>query len=61
MTNFILFTNAFLSYLLVFLVFGILILVAVLVGIRVRKSKNNKEEIEASAKNIEEAAVKEEN
>ena len=58
MTKLILFVNAFLSYLLVFLVFAVLIVVAVLVGIKVRQSKNKKEEIEASANAIEAAAVK---
>lgn len=57
MNNLILFLNSFLSYLLVFIVFAVLIVVAVLVGIKVRKSKNAKEEIEKSAANIEAAAV----
>lgn len=61
MNNLILFTNAFLSYLLVFLVFAVLIVVAVLVGIKVRKNKNKKDEIAKSASNIEAAAVKKEN
>ena len=47
MTNLILFLNSFLSYLLVYAVFGVLIVVAVLVGIKVRKNKNAKEALAA--------------
>ena len=60
MNNLILFLNSFLSYLLLFIVFAILIVIAILVGIKVRKSKNAKEEVEKSAANIEEAAKKNE-
>lgn len=38
-----LFWNSFLSYLLVYIVFGVCIVVAVFAGIKVRKSKNAKE------------------
>lgn len=58
MNNLILFTNAFLSYLFMFLVFAVLIVVAVLAGIKVRKNKNKKEELAQSAANLEAAAVK---
>ena len=61
MNNLILFTNAFLSYLVLFLVFGTLIVIAVFAGIKVRKNKNKKEEIEKSAANLEAAAVNKEN
>ena len=44
MNNLILFTNAFLSYLILFLVFATLIVIAVFAGIKVRKNKNKKEE-----------------
>ena len=45
MNNFILFANSFLSYLLVYFVFAALIIIAVLVGIKVRKAKNDKEAV----------------
>ena len=45
MNNFILFVNSFLSYLLVYFVFAALIIIAVLVGIKVRKAKNDKEAV----------------
>ena len=48
MTNFTLFLNSFLSYLLVFFVFGAAIIVAYIIGINIRKAKNNK--IEADTK-----------
>lgn len=60
MNNLILFINSFLQYLYLFLLFGILIVVAVLIGIKVRKSKNLKEEVAQSAANIEAATVKKE-
>lgn len=60
MTNFIYFANAFLSYLLVFIVFAILIVCAVLVGIKVRKNKNKKEELEQAVSNVDEAFVEKE-
>lgn len=41
--NGILFANQFLSYLLVYLVFGVCIVAAVFAGIAVRKNKNKKE------------------
>lgn len=40
MDNLTLFLNGFLSYLLVFAVFGVTILVACLIGIALRKNKN---------------------
>ena len=43
MDNLTLFLNSFLSYLLVFFVFGITIFVACKIGIGLRKSKNAKE------------------
>ena len=46
MSNLILFINAFLSYLLVFVVITILIVAAILVGIKMRKNKNAKEALE---------------
>lgn len=58
MDNLILFVNNFLEYLIVFIVFAVCIVVAVLVGIKVRKSKNSKEEIKSAAANIEAVAVK---
>lgn len=60
MTNFIYFANAFLSYLLVFFVFLILIICGILVGIKMRKNKNKKEELAQAASNVEEAFVKKE-
>lgn len=60
MNNLILFLNSFIHYLYLFLLFGILIVVAVLIGIKVRKSKNLKEEVAQSAANIEAATVKKE-
>ncbi|MCR4748370.1 MAG: hypothetical protein K5877_00995 [Lachnospiraceae bacterium] len=56
MANAILFTNAFLSYLVMFLVFLALIVAAVFAGIAVRKNKNKKEEVQKSAANLEAAA-----
>lgn len=43
MNNFILFLNEFSSYLFTYLVFMIAIVVAALLGIKVRKIKNEKE------------------
>lgn len=59
MHNFTLFFNTFLSNLLVFLVFGVLIVAAVLLGIRLRKSKNMKDDLKEASGNLEEAFVKE--
>lgn len=59
MHNFTLFFNTFLSNLLVFLVFGVLIVSAVLLGIRLRKSKNKKDDLKEASGNLEEAFVKE--
>lgn len=59
MHNFTLFFNTFLSNLLVFLVFGVLIVAAVLLGIRLRKSKNKKDDLKEASGNLEEAFVKE--
>ena len=56
--NAISFVNAFLSYLVVFLVFAALIVIAVFAGIRVRKNKNKKDEIARSAADLEAAAQK---
>lgn len=55
MNNLIAFTNTFLSYLLCFIVFGILILVAIFAGIKFRKNKNKKEELAKASENLEEA------
>ena len=41
-----------------FIVFAVLIVIAALVGIKVRKSKNQKEEVASSAANIEAKTVK---
>lgn len=60
MTNFIFFANAFLSYLIVFFVFLILIVAGVLVGIKMRKNKNKKEELEKAVSNVDEAFVQKE-
>ena len=43
-----LFLNSFLSYLLVYLIFGVCIVGAVFAGIAVRKNKNKKDEANAS-------------
>lgn len=59
MHNFTLFFNTFLSNLFVFLVFGVLIVAAVLLGIRLRKSKNKKDDLKEASGNLEEAFVKE--
>ena len=61
MVNAILFTNAFLSYLVMFLVFLALIVAAVFAGIAVRKNKNKKEEVQRSAANLEAAATSADN
>lgn len=57
MNNLIAFTNTFLSYLLCFIVFGVLILLAIFMGIKLRKNKNKKEEINKASDNLEEAFV----
>lgn len=57
MNNLIAFTNTFLSYLLCFIVFGVLILAAILLGIKLRKNKNKKEELNKASDNLEEAFV----
>lgn len=46
--NGVLFVNQFLSYLLVYVVFGACIVGAVFAGIAVRKNKNKKEEVAAT-------------
>lgn len=43
MSNLIAFLNMFLSYLLVFVIFMVCIVTAVIVGVKCRKSKNQKE------------------
>lgn len=58
MNNLIAFTNTFLSYLLCFIVFGVLILAAILLGIKLRKNKNKKEELAKASENIQDAFVK---
>ena len=58
MNNLIAFTNTFLSYLLCFIVFGVLILAAILLGINLRKNKNKKEELAKASENIQDAFVK---
>ena len=57
MNNLIAFTNTFLSYLLCFIVFGVLILLAIFMGIKLRKNKNKKEELNKASDNLEEAFV----
>ena len=49
MTNLILFINSFLSYILVYIVSAVLIVTAVLLGIRLRKMKDAKEALEAAS------------
>ncbi len=49
MTNLILFVNAFLSYLLVFLLIVALVIVACVIGVKWRKSKDAKAAAEAQA------------
>ena len=49
MTNLILFINAFLSYFLVYVISAVVIVVAVLAGIRLRKHKDAKEAMAAAA------------
>lgn len=58
MNNLIAFTNTFLSYLLCFIVFGVLILASILLGIKLRKNKNKKEELAKASENIQDAFVK---
>ncbi|MCR5595975.1 MAG: hypothetical protein K6G12_09000 [Lachnospiraceae bacterium] len=48
MDNFILFTNAFLSYLLLFVIAVCVVIAAVLIGIKLRKNKDAKDAIAAS-------------
>ena len=45
MSNLVAFFNSFLSYLLLFGVFVVIVMVAVAIGITLRKSKNAKEEM----------------
>ena len=49
MNNLILFTNAFLSYLLVFVICICVIIVAILIGIRLRRNKDNKDALAQTA------------
>ena len=49
MTNLILFINSFLSYFLVYIVSAVLIVTAVLLGIRLRKNKDAKEALQAAS------------
>lgn len=51
MTNFVLFLNSFLSYLLLVAVFALVIGIAVFVGITLRRNKNAKEAAENTEKN----------
>jgi len=57
MNNAVSFANVFLSYLLAFIVFGICIVAAVMIGIKVRKSKNKKEELADAVSNLDSAYV----
>ncbi len=56
MANLIAFSNAFLSYLLLFLVIVVLVIIACVIGIRLRKRKNAKDA--ALSREIEKAAAK---
>lgn len=47
MTNLILFVNAFLSYLLIFVLIVALVIVACIIGVKWRKSKDAKAALEA--------------
>ncbi|MCL2718510.1 MAG: hypothetical protein FWE14_06985 [Lachnospiraceae bacterium] len=47
MTNLILFLNAFLSYFLVYIISAAFVVIAVLLGIRLRKSKDAKEALKS--------------
>ena len=49
MNNLILFINAFLSYFLVYVISAVLIVTAVLLGIRLRKNKDAKEALAAAS------------
>lgn len=57
MYNLIMFTNTFLSYLLCFVVFSVLILAAIFAGIKMRKVKNNKVELAQASDNLEKSFV----
>lgn len=48
MVNLGIFTGYFLSYLILFLVFVTLVVIACMIGIRMRKAKNEKEAAEAA-------------
>lgn len=48
MVNLGIFTGYFLSYLILFLVFVVLVVIACMIGIRMRKAKNEKEAAEAA-------------
>ncbi len=48
MVNLGIFTGYFLSYLILFLVFVALVVIACMIGIRMRKAKNEKEAAEAA-------------
>lgn len=50
MTNLILFVNAFLSYLLVFVLIIALVIVACVIGVKWRKNKDAKAALEADGK-----------
>ncbi len=49
MNNLVLFTNAFLSYLLLFILCVCVVIVAVLIGIKIRKSKDAKDALASQA------------
>lgn len=49
MTNLILFVNAFLSYLLIFILIVALVIVACIIGVKWRKSKDAKAALNAGA------------
>lgn len=57
MTNLILFTNSFLSYLFCFGVFVLAVVIAVFIGISLRKSKNAKLEAQSKTEKAEDSGI----
>ena len=57
MTNLILFTNSFLSYLFCFGVFVLAVVIAVFIGISLRKSKNAKLEAQRKTEKAEDSGI----
>lgn len=53
MNNLILFTNTFLSYLLVFIVMTVVVVLAIMIGISMRKRKNESEQMDKEVKTLE--------